>query len=337
MAKLYLLNREFFDPLSRNENILPGKHAYSHAIALSSGAKAYQALGDPRYLQAIRNAWEMLEQTQQFASGGSGPAEAFVQPHEGKLADSLTSTHNHFETPCGYYAHSKLARYLLRFTGEARYGDGLEHLLYNTMPACKDPDGDGAYFYYSDYHAQAKKGYYHRKWPCCSDTYVLGVADYLLNLYFHGEGGIYANLFAPSEVRWPAKNVPVKLIQTTNYPQEEEVEIRVETAKPVEFGMNIRIPGWLESSPKLTVNGKPFHGPVGNRTFASIRRRWKTGDYYPFPPAVGIPHRAHRRSASVPSRGYAGTADDGSAQSFREFSHHSTSTVRGAGQGFGQR
>ncbi len=27
MAKLYLLNNEFFDPLSRNQNILPGKHS----------------------------------------------------------------------------------------------------------------------------------------------------------------------------------------------------------------------------------------------------------------------------------------------------------------------
>ena len=136
-----LLDREFFDPLARNQNILPGKHAYSHLIALSSGAKAYQVTGDPKYLQAIRNAWDMLERTQQFASGGSGPKETFVTPNEGKLGDSLASTRDYFETPCGCYAHIKLARYLMRFTGEARYGDGLERLLYNAMLACRDPEG----------------------------------------------------------------------------------------------------------------------------------------------------------------------------------------------------
>jgi DUF1680 family protein len=186
--------------------------------------------------------------------------------------------HEHFETPCGYYAHSKLARYLLRFTGEARYGDGLERLLYNTMLACKDPEGDGNYFYYSDYHPQAKKGYYHRKWPCCSGTYVQGVADYLLNLYFHGAGGIYVNLFAPSEVRWRAKGVPVTLAQSTNYPHAEEVEIRIETPRPVEFAVNVRLPGWLDSGPTLDVNGKPFGGPALKGTFATIHRRWKSGD-----------------------------------------------------------
>jgi DUF1680 family protein len=278
MAKLYLLNEEFFDPLSRNQNILPGKHAYSHAIALSSGAKAYQVLGDPKYLQAIRNAWDMLVETQQYASGGSGPKEAFVPPHEGKLGESITSLHEHFETPCGCYAHFKLARYLLRFTGEARYGDGLERLLYNTMLACKDPEGDGNYFYYSDYHPQAKKGYYHRKWPCCSGTYAQGVADYLLNLYFHGAGGIYVNLFAPSEARWPVNGVPVRLVQSTDYPHEDEVEIRIVTPKPIEFAVNVRIPGWLESRPTLEVNGKPFSGPALKGTFAAIHRRWKSGD-----------------------------------------------------------
>ena len=97
-------------------------------IALSSAAKAYEVLGDEKYLHAIRNAWDMLEETQQFASGGWGPKEAFVPPHEGKLGESLTAHREHFETPCGCYAHMKLARYLLRFTGDPRYGDGLERV-----------------------------------------------------------------------------------------------------------------------------------------------------------------------------------------------------------------
>src|SRR5215472_16789632 len=41
LARLYLLDKGFFKPLSEGENVLPGKHAYSHVIALSSAAKAY--------------------------------------------------------------------------------------------------------------------------------------------------------------------------------------------------------------------------------------------------------------------------------------------------------
>ena len=86
-------------------------------------------LGDEKYLRAIRNAWDMIEQTQQYASGAWAAEEMFVKPRSGELAATLTSTRNHFETPCCFYAHAKLARYLTSFTGDAKYGDGLERVL----------------------------------------------------------------------------------------------------------------------------------------------------------------------------------------------------------------
>jgi hypothetical protein len=275
LARLYLLGA-YFDPLAEGRNILPGKHGYSHVIALSSAAKAYELLGDVRYLRAIQNAWDLLEQTQEYASGAWAPKEIFVTPHQGELAASLTSTHEHFETPCGYYAHSKLARYLLGFTGDARYGDGLERILFNTILGARDPNDNGEYFYYSDYHARAKKGYYQRKWPCCAGTLVQSVADYPLNLYFHDGRGIYVNLYAASEVRWKAGEVPVTLTQRTAYPEAESIEIEVAPDLPAEFSVSLRIPAWLDQAAKLTVNGKPVPAPRG--AFATIRRRWRKTD-----------------------------------------------------------
>ena len=54
----YLLDQDFFDPLAREEDVLPGRHAYSHAIALSSAAKAYLVLGDEKYRRAMAYAWD---------------------------------------------------------------------------------------------------------------------------------------------------------------------------------------------------------------------------------------------------------------------------------------
>lgn len=275
MAKKYLLNTEFFDPLSEGRNILPGKHGYSHVIALSSGAKAYEMLGDEKYLRALRNAWDMLEQTQQYASGAWAAKEAFVRPHLGELADTLTATREHFETPCGYYAHSKLARYLLGFTGEARYADGLERVLLNTILGALDPRGDGEYFYYSDYHARAKKGFYKKKWPCCAGTLLQSVADYPLNLYFHAPGELYVSFFAASEVRWKTGGVPVTVSQRTEFPESEAVEVRVAPERPVEFTLRLRIPAWCRS-PRLLLNGKPVAIEAG--TFAAIHRTWRRSD-----------------------------------------------------------
>ena len=278
MAKKYLLNATYFDPLSRGENVLPGRHAYSHCNALSSAARAYLVLGDPKYLDAIRNAWDMIETTQQFASGGWGPNEEFVEPHKGKLGESLTGTHNHFETPCGSYAHLKLARYLLRFTGEARYGDGLERVLYNTVLGALPPSGDGHFFYYSDYHSTTQKRYYGEKWPCCSGTLPQVVADYVISAYFRSADGIYVNLFVPSEVSWKIADQPARLIQTTNYPEAESTELRMELPAPTEFTVFVRVPGWLQSPAQISVNGKEVSVDAEPRSFAATRRVWRNND-----------------------------------------------------------
>jgi uncharacterized protein len=278
MAKLYLLDNEFFNPLAKGDNILPGKHGYSHVIALSSGAKAYEVLGDEKYLRAIRNAWDMIEQTQQYASGAWAANETFVKPRSGELAATLTGTRDHFETPCCFYAHAKLARYLMAFTGDARYGDGLERVLLNTILGGLDPDDDGGYFYYSDYQARAHKGYYKRKWPCCAGTLIQSVADFPLDLYFQDALGVYVNLYAGSELRWKAGGVPVKLTQNTSYPESEQIEVRVEPESPVEFAVRLRIPGWLDRPAQISVNGKATQVKAERGSFATLTRRWRKGD-----------------------------------------------------------
>jgi uncharacterized protein len=277
LAGRYLLD-SFFDPLANGDNVLPGRHGYSHVIALSSAAKAYEVLGDPKYLRAIRNAWDMIEQTQQYASGAWAADETFVRPRSGELAATLTRTRNHFETPCCFYAYAKLARYLSGFTGEARYGDGLERALLNTLLGALDPDDDGGYFYYSDYHAGARKGYYKMKWPCCAGTLLQAVADFPLGIYFHDGSGVYVNLYAGSEVRWSTKGIAVKLTQVTAYPESETIAIHVDAAAPVAFTVHLRIPGWLERPAQVTVNGKTEAIRREASGFGAISRRWSAGD-----------------------------------------------------------
>ncbi|MBB4152231.1 hypothetical protein GGQ80_000107 [Sphingomonas jinjuensis] len=274
MAVHYLLDKEWFDPLAAGQDVLPGKHAYSHTIALSSGGQAYLHLGDAKYRKALENAWTFME-PQRFASGGWGPEEQFVPLHQGRLAASLASSKAHFETPCGAFADLKLARYLISFTGDARYGDGLERTLYNTILATRFPDSDGGYPYYSDYGAAGEKRYYHQKWPCCSGTLVQTVADYVLNAYFHDDRSLLVNLYTPSEVRWQRPGGQVLMSQETDYPAADAVRLTVREAGDGRFAMKLRIPAWTKGA-SLKVNGQPQAVTPG--TIATVDRRWKAGD-----------------------------------------------------------
>jgi len=274
LAVHYLLNKEWFDPLAAGQDVLPEKHAYSYAIGLSSGAQAYLNLNDEKYLKSLENAWEFLEH-QRYASGGWGPEEQFVHLGQGKLAESLLTSKAHFETPCGAFADLKLARYLMRFTGRQKYGDGLERTLYNTILATRFPDSDGGYPYYSDYSTGGEKRYYHRKWPCCSGTLVQAVADYVLNVYFHDDDSLMVNMFTPSEVTWDRPGGAVEVVQETEYPETDNVRLKVRKAGNGKFTLKLRIPEWTEGA-TLSVNGQKRSVKAGQ--LAEISRSWREGD-----------------------------------------------------------
>src|ERR1035441_8635666 len=242
LAQRYLLDRELFDPLARGEDPFPGQHAYSHAIALSSAAKAWLVLGDPKYKQALQHAFDLLTTQQQFASGGWGPNETFITPHRGELFNSLSTTVDHFETPCGAYAATKLARYLICFTAappsgqpDTRHADYLERVLFNTILAVKPPDSDGDYPYYSTYSPVATKVFYGKKWPCCSGTLAQTVADYPLNLYFQSDDGLYVTLYTPSRLRFTVAGIPIDLLQETRYPIDFATTLSLRLAIDTEF------------------------------------------------------------------------------------------------------
>ena len=281
LAQRYLLDRELFDPLARGADPFPGQHAYSHAIALSSAAKAWLVLGDPKYKQALEHAFDLLTNEQQFASGGWGPNETFITPHRGELYSALSTTVDDFETPCGAYAATKLARYLIRFTpapADTRHADNLERVLFNTILAVKPPDSDGDYPYYSTYSPAAQKVFYQRKWPCCSGTLAQTVADYPLNLYFQSADGVYVNLYTPSRLRFTQGSVPVELTQETRYPAEDSIALTVHPATAASFTMYLRIPAWLGQAATVRVNGKAVDAPARPGTYVALRRNWRAGD-----------------------------------------------------------
>jgi uncharacterized protein len=279
LAGRFLLDETYFDPLSRNTNVLANHHAYSFCNALSSAMQAYLSTGSQKHLRAASNAFDMITATQSFATGGWGPDESFSAPDAGALYKSLTGTHRGFETPCGSYAHFKLTRYLLRVTRDGRYGDSMERVLYNTVLGAKRLEPDGRAFYYSDYHSPAGKSYFTDAWPCCSGTLPQVAADYRLLAYFRDADGLFVNLYLPSTLRWTAADgVQCALTQSGAYPIEGRVAISLRLSRPSNFALRLRVPAWSsETAPSIRVNGERVSAPV-QTGFAAISRRWKDGD-----------------------------------------------------------
>ena len=276
MAEAYLDDRTLFGPLARRENVLSDQHAYSYTNALCSAMQAYLTSGSRMHLEAARNGFAMIE-AQSFVTGGWGPDELLRKPGYNQVADSLTKTHNSFETPCGSYAHMKLTRYLLRATRDGRYGDSMERVMWNTVLGALPLDPDGRAFYYADYNVAAKRVYSVHRWPCCSGTLPQVAADYGINSYLRGPGAVWVVLYQPSEVRWTEGGSEVRLTQTGEYPDAGLVRMEVTATRPVSFALRLRVPRWAGAEAQLRVNGRAERLAV-ERGFASVERVWRTGD-----------------------------------------------------------
>jgi hypothetical protein len=268
----------YFDPLARGENVLPGEHAYSHVNAFSSAMQAYLVAGDPKHLRAATNGFDFLRSTQSFATGGWGPDELFRAPGSGEIGASLSKSHAGFETPCGSYAHFKIGRYLLAVTGDSRYGDSMESVLYNTILGAKPIQPDGSSFYYSDYNMDAAKFYHPDKWPCCSGTFPQITADYGISSYFHDADGIYVNLYVPSRLSWQQHGASFELTQRTSYPHAAHTEFELKADRDAAFALRLRIPAWAGSKTTLAVNGKRADVELVPGRFAGVTRTWRNGD-----------------------------------------------------------
>lgn len=276
MAAQYLEDATYFEPLSRNVNVLPDRHAYSYVNALCSGMQAYLTGGSEMHLKAVQNAFAMLE-AQSYATGGWGSTELLKKPGTDEVYKSLSSTHNGFETPCGSYAHMKLTRYLLRATRDGKYGDSMERVMLNTVLGVLPLTQDGQSFYHSDYNYVGKRVYSNVIWPCCSGTLPQVVADYGINSYLREPGAVWVNLYQPSKLRWMEGGKQIELEQHGDYLADETVRIRITSASPASFALRLRIPAWAGSGATLMVNQRPAT-VAPQKGFTTIDRTWRSGD-----------------------------------------------------------
>jgi DUF1680 family protein len=254
-----------------------GVHAYSHVNTFSSAAMAHSVTGDPVYLRIIRNAYDYLQNTQCYATGGYGPNERFMKP-DGSLGKALETRSDTFETICGSWAGFKLSRYLMQFTGEARYGDWIERLLYNGVGASLPLRPGGRNFYYSDYRISgAMKVDYWENFTCCSGTYIQNMADYHNLIYYKDASSLYVNLYVASDVTWNRAEGDVQLVQETAYPEAETSTITLETKQAVDFALKLRVPAWSRDM-SVQVNGVDAGVRCRPGEWAVVSRTWKSGD-----------------------------------------------------------
>jgi hypothetical protein len=103
------------------------------------------------------------------------------------------------------------------------------------------------------------------------------VTEYHNLIYFKDANSLCVNLYFPSEATWKTGGAEVKVVQETNYPEEETSSLKMELNQPAEFALKFRVPGWSRDF-AVKLNGAPQNIPATPGTWAVLSRRWQSGD-----------------------------------------------------------
>jgi DUF1680 family protein len=164
---------------------------------------------------------------------------------------------------------------LLRLRGDARMGDLIERTIYNALFAAQSPDGRRLRYFAP---VEGPRVYWQTDTYCCPCNYRRIISELPGMVFYLAKGGVAVNLYAPAEARVSVANgVPLTVHQETDYPNSGHIQLRLDPARPVEFPLQLRIPGWARGA-SVTINGEPSTGLVKPGTFFTLKREWKTGD-----------------------------------------------------------
>ena len=244
-------------------DIVP-RHAYSHINTLSSAAMAYRVTKDKKYLDIIKNAYDYITSTQIYVTGGYGPQEKLFR-EKGYLGETLLSPldicFGHVEVSCCSWAVFKLCKYLLEFTGDTKYADWAEKMLYNVLLPELPPLADGKVMYYAYYYLNGAVKNRHDgrfvndngttfEWVCCSGSYHEAVAEYGGMIYFDDGESLYISQYIPSTYHGELKQGNIEAEISTDYPREETIRLRLTASAKV--SVKLRKPLWAKH---ISING----------------------------------------------------------------------------------
>ncbi|HEX7736731.1 MAG TPA: beta-L-arabinofuranosidase domain-containing protein [Ktedonobacteraceae bacterium] len=247
-------------------------HAVRAMYLLSAVADLARELNDLGLQQTCERLWHHLISNRVYITGALGSSAH----NEGFTADYDLPNLDAYAETCAAIGLVFWNYRMLLLNVDHRYADVLELALYNGV--LSGVSFDGTTFFYEN-PLESKGGYQRLPWykcACCPPNLArlfLSLGHYL---YTTNEREIIVHLYAQSTSTLQLDTHRVTLHQRTNYPWDGDVEISVEVTEPIEFDLNVRIPGWCKQA-HLVCLGEEIPLELRNG-YARVRRLWRSGD-----------------------------------------------------------
>ncbi len=258
-------------PTANGEDVLSGRHANDQIPKFQGVARQYDFINNKAFIRASENFWDIVIRDHTMAIGGNSCYERFGIPGE----ESKRLDYSSAET-CNTYNMLKLSKHLFTHSGNMKYLNYYEHALYNHILASQDPDMEGCVTYYTALMPGLFKQYstpYESFW-CCVGTGMENHAKYAESIYFYTKDSLLINLFIPSTLNW--KETGLKMTLRTQFPESDNIQLRLDDNGTFNGNVFIRIPEWLQSKPQIQINGENKEVTIKNGCI--VLQKLRTGD-----------------------------------------------------------
>ncbi len=189
---------------------------------------------------------------------------------------------------CAVVEYAYSLETLLSLFGDPAFGDRLEGIVFNALPATFSPD-----MWAHQYDQQANQvlcSIGPRAWNsngpesniyglepnygCCTANLSQGWPKFAAHLWMRSaDGGLAAAAYAPSRVVLEIDGVPVTARLETDYPFNSDLHFTISVpGEPKRFPLWLRIPGWAAGA-CLEIEGETLHPAPG--AFFRLERVWQ--------------------------------------------------------------
>lgn len=244
-----------------------------------------------RLEEAQRRVWDDMVATRTYLTGGFGSrwdGEAFGDAFE------LPPDRAYCET-CAAIAAVQWSWRLLLATGEPRYADLIERVLFNGFVSGASLNSE-EFFYVNALRVRGGAVADHERNPaagrhgwfecaCCPPNIMRTIAQLSGYLATYRQDSVQLQQYAGGSVRARLGAGEVRLAVETDYPWSGRVEIEVLATPDQEWALDLRVPGWCEGA-SATVHpaegsdgaapGRPVLGTPGS--YLRLARAWAVGD-----------------------------------------------------------
>ncbi len=250
-------------------------HAVRAAYLYAAMADIAMEFDDKTLQEPLHHLWQHLTQKNLYITGGFGPSRY----NEGLTFDYDLPNETAYAETCASVALVFWAYRMLGVELNRDYGDVMEQALYNG--ALAGLSLDATHFFYEN--PLESRGNHHRwQWhrcPCCPPNISRLITSIGTYIYGVSQNQLAVHLYGANEASFFMGDVPLKIKQTTNYPEDGKILIELEPSMDVEFSLSLRIPKWSKEF-SFKVNGKPHEvkESENHNGYISITRIWKAGD-----------------------------------------------------------